>query len=149
MIFNASCDYIFQLANKIIEDMPYMEKVDLSKARIGQIVHFRCGGRAKIKKVYSNRSFLFEGNTYSWSFGDNNYGIFDIICLEDPSFDWSDLKQGMCFIDNEDHERGYFCFYNDAGIPCFSFNNFAAPQAIMNHRDRLKRCPEHDISVKP
>lgn len=85
--------------------------VDLSKAKAGQIVHFRCGGSAKIEslliqdKVYIGFTevtrlmdeYYHNGRLVPSDAPMSHKHPFDIVRIEDPPFDWKDVKPGMAF----------------------------------------------------
>lgn len=84
-----------------------IQPVDLTKVTVGQIAHFRCGGKARITKIDESmptRAFIFDEGDIFWSMPRNGVisvaatpSPFDIIRIEDPPFDWDNVKQGMAF----------------------------------------------------
>lgn len=131
--------------------------MDLSKAKAGQIAHFRCGGSAKIedneKGADGCRVITFSGCTWSNYTQDGEYKggtnhPFNIIRLEEPTFDWKDVKPGMAFkyaYPGHDIETVYYTWDTSNG-QCFSMQRWDIPQSI-NLR-YLSRSPNEDVIVK-
>lgn len=81
--------------------------VDLSKARPGDRVKFRCGGEETIKGIVTthsgakNMKFSVDQRTWdTWELhGEKQLGArhFDIIAIEPAPFDWATAKPGMAF----------------------------------------------------
>ncbi len=89
--------------------------VDLSKAKAGDVAHFRCGGKAEILAINPTHasgsirdiSFKSDGCNEAqddWSFFSTGYisatdwpEPFDIIKIEPKPFDWSECRNGMAF----------------------------------------------------
>lgn len=83
--------------------------VDLSKAKAGDTVHFRCGGSATIKQPIDGDFLWFDGDCQRRAYKTNGQhsmmvaweSPFDIIRIEPAPFDWKDVKPGMCFTVNK------------------------------------------------
>ncbi len=129
--------------------------VDLSKARSGQIAHFRCGGNAKIKYYSGNVGdkfgIGFDGLTTVF-FKDGAYGCsqnspFDIIRLEDPPFDWKDVKPGMAFkITNFNDIYVYIGMSQSSNTGCAVLQNKYIGSSFQTcHTNHLIRTPDHDL----
>ncbi len=127
--------------------------VDLSKAKAGQIAHFRCGGSAKITKMINahNVSFDDSGTYYSLS---GKYGasqderVFDIIRLEETPFDWKDEKPGIAFL-----RKNEVYHYVGESLEESTCAIFMCPESYCTIYDGFskhlfERSPSHDIQVK-
>lgn len=127
--------------------------VDLSNAKAGQIAHFRCGGKAEISRKFSGINLGVESCVINYQ-SDGRYGgilsgsPFDIIRLEDPPFDWKDVKPGMAFL-----RHGEIFYYVAEHLYNKEMAVFACPESSPAVYDGLskiyfERIPERDIEVK-
>lgn len=143
-----------------------MSKVDLSKAKKGDKVKFRCGGEAVIKAAYKNNEFeygfSFEGDDgtptlYHRNANPDGKGIgphpFQIIAIEPAPFDWSTVKAGMAFMPSNGSVHGPVYYVgisineNSLGV-CNPIFEWKDGPIFSSHRDNYMRTPEHDIEVQ-
>lgn len=140
--------------------------VDLSKVKAGQIVHFRCGGSAKINLAqYTYQKYVchFENDNCHYVYNNchhvynvngtksDDISPFDIIRIEDPTFDWKDVKPGMAFKDGEDIFRviGRSPIYNELIFERQHGGLFYEGGIMFGKtRDEFIRAPEHDKVIK-
>lgn len=144
--------------------------VDLSKAKKGDKVKFRCGGEAAISVHDEGGKLYFDD--YCWGNGvpylsdgrmgrlkdthnhwDAEQHPFDIIAIEPAPFDWSTVKAGMGFIDEQGRPWVYVgrdpFFPNEKTRFVFmrtGKNNYA--ELYEGLGGKVTRAPEHDIEVK-
>ena len=137
-----------------------MSEVDLSKAKKGDKVKFRCGGEAVIKAAYKNNEFeygfSFEGDDgtptlYHRNANPDGKGIgphpFQIIAIEPAPFDWSTVKAGMAFREGG-HMKNYYVGphpLDSAMAIFFEEANSIAFKALKSKMVRDDRC---DIEVQ-
>lgn len=136
--------------------------LDLSKARVGDTVKFRCGGEAVIKSIFNmypdggnpyKYQIHFEGDTYPdekmYQTGGTRRGTgvvtqLDIVDHVVKEFDWKDVRAGMAFISVGSSPWIYIAQHpvkKDQGV-------FYGTTSDMEHRlhlTGLTRAPEHDI----
>jgi hypothetical protein len=137
--------------------------VDLSKARAGQIAHFRCGGKANITEIKPMSlesgavTISFDGHGYKTyhkdgiGWADCDIGLANIIRIEQPVFDWSTVKAGMCFEEPSGIHNRMWYVGKDPTHPTarlFSEGQFRYNDFSETLKD-LVRWPEYDILVKP
>lgn len=153
--------------------------VDLSKATPGMIAKFRCGGEAVIDHLniantdvfvkfatkymsnhgtsYTNLSYNKDGSLQHAPSGPLT--VFDIIALEQPAFDWKDVKPGMAFVYHDNKDLDIWLYSG----PCLQNKNFEGKwefsgYANFQHKDNpssgdnflklhMVRRPEHDVEV--
>ena len=140
--------------------------VDLSKAKAGDTVKFRCGGEAVVRKALGTggdaielefEGFVDGGWVYDREGFFDDSGLiknqpFDVIAIEPKAFDWKDVKPGMAF---EHRSKGDILWYIG---PCISK---VRPDVVFMQTDPkytsafgmtstskadLVRAPEHDIT---
>jgi len=137
--------------------------VDLSKAKKGDKVKFRCGGEAVIQDRKANTLFFNgepEQQACNWywdgrfiTMGRENIDHpFDITSIEPPAFDWSTVKAGMAF-----------SVKGRSGVGIYIANSIRNKEAVVldaldldgaelyegYSKEYLIRAPEHDIEVTP
>lgn len=131
--------------------------VDLSKARAGDTVKFRCGGQAVIGKVTNGArgsTVLFAGT--DWSDFYNNDGckfsqtlphVMDIteVIPAPVAFDWSTVARGMCFKDG----TGVRFWWVGKSYKEHDFYIEDADGGIWRQHgtQHLTRAPEHDVEA--
>lgn len=123
--------------------------VDLSNAKTGDTVYFRCGGYAVISKKCASNIYIEDCGT--WYSVDGKYGgspthrIFDIIRIEPKPFDWGEVQNGMAFVwMQEKYEcRGHFVGINPQtkDIVC----SFGTAIKVFSNKNDLTRSPAYDI----
>lgn len=82
------------------------DKIDLSKAKPGMIACLKPGGKVAIKTIEPNGDYFtvgFENGVHANYQKDGKHNwypadLIDIIALEEPPFDWKDVKWGDAFI---------------------------------------------------
>ncbi len=139
---------------------PLLASVDLSKAKVGQIAHFRCGGKGVISKVAAKNIYFNDCGTYydfNGSYGGSStHRLFDIIRLEDPPFDWSMAKAGMAFKVIGEETTYWRTAYFLSRIPEFddivlmtNDSRFLAHTGTFSTwtKSKLVRAPECDIQL--
>ena len=143
--------------------------IDLSKAKPGDTVHFRCGGSAVIAYVATDNSMMrplrinfagYMGECEYNSDGVNKkfHQLLDVIRIEQRPFDWKDVKPGMAFKEKykgaiwlysgpsiiKDNDGNYFLHHNGA--------NFQGKTNLSEYQwisfPNMTRAPEHDIEVQ-
>ncbi len=127
--------------------------VDLLKAKIGDIAHFKCGGSAKIIKVAPtmmafNLTSVDSIEWWSHEFLSQVSSPFEITRIEVPPFDWTTVKPGMAF--HSDGELYIFIgnqmLISNGNDLCGIFQSTSCTSNIRNiHRNHVIRAPEHDI----
>jgi hypothetical protein len=132
--------------------------VDLSEAKAGDKVKFRCGGEAVITEKscgsvtvqiafrHYNEPLLFY-RAGQLSHSGHIGGLLDIIAIEPKPFDWADVRPGMAFrYDRTDQKdcQAFFVLNGKMG-PLFSID-MAHPQYLLDVF-ALRRDPEFDIEV--
>lgn len=140
--------------------------IDLSKAKAGDTVHFRCGGQAVIKDVvvvhpagsmnsYRNK-IHFEGDTYpdeklyqdcGTRKGTSVTTRFDIISITPKPFDWKEVKAGMAFYTNPKDIEYFVGMHPITNNPVMT-NGEGSNAYGYGYEHQLKRAPEHDVTVK-
>lgn len=139
--------------------------IDLSKAKPGMIVKFACGGEATIEGVgaggfkfkhYSMvQHYLSDGRVYP-----NGSSLCDIVGLEEPPFDWKDVKPGMAFATHASHYAEFIFLFVGWNVTS-EYRNHAVFQSVKRFnrdyaagfyqytRDEVFRVPEHDVLGAP
>lgn len=134
--------------------------VDLSKAKAGDKVKFRCGGEAVIEKLKAPDALGFPEHKVVFADCDDGFSHyhksgkithdmlhpFDIIAIEPKPFDWKDVKPGMAFegpfsgvkfyLGRSIHDPNYIVLQNKDNEATYS-----------SWEQYLTRAPEHDIEV--
>lgn len=137
--------------------------VDLSKARKGDKVRFRCGGGAVIAEIhptgtaansYRARFDISEIDYFYspaglWTRTDTT--VFDIIAIEPAPFDWKDVRPGMAFLyKSKPWVYAGECLYVDGNALCMrKFSCDCEPLYDGLSKNLMTRAPEHDIEVTP
>lgn len=137
--------------------------VDLSKAKAGDKVKFRCGGEAELTEI---RLYDAHINGANWPIRDQGFWLqtreehpLDIISIELAQIDWSAVKTGMAFLINGSEGNPWFY----VGLDPFSIKKksdvriFSRPENPYSAREfaawginvghKIVRAPEHDIEV--
>ena len=141
--------------------------VDLSNARKGDTVKFRCGGEVEIDSVERKdaRWHIAFGNRYQWSYNADGTddlnptyeplegGPFDIVELIKAPFDWSAARPGMAFYPHAEAKPadiifyvGRACILDGALMQTRSGAALFVPAAQFEYGVRAE---EHDIEVRP
>lgn len=138
--------------------------VDLSKARAGDTVKFRCGGMAVIDKVETEHDDVTDETSYLLWFvndcGRRSYAEDGVYAPESTSilditevipapeaFDWDTARWGQAFLDSGSGKIVYFVGNEPLGSNVVMY----FPHMPMNHKCNvlhktdLTRAPEHDI----
>jgi hypothetical protein len=142
-----------------------MSAVDLSKARKGDTVHFRCGGSAVLLSFrtgggeyaciefqdYQDGAWSYKINGL-WGCSNSDYP-FDIIAIEPAPFDWSTVKPGMAFkhalTDKAIHHFiGKSLWRDTCVVTAKKSEGVACPECSHQDTAFLTRAPEHDIEVQ-
>jgi hypothetical protein len=138
--------------------------VDLTTARKGDTVKFRCGGEAVIRAAslvtYDTINLDFAGNCSedcAW-FHDGKLGFsgehpLDIIGIVPKAFDWSEVKPGFAFTDSRGEVWLFTAFelwgdpvtISDKVLSCQRKRCLVDKRSFVVHD--LTRCPQHDIEV--
>jgi hypothetical protein len=134
--------------------------VDLSKAKAGDTVKFRCGGEAVIKGISVFHPWFnlsFEGGVKDTGYYqqgkrfEESNDLFDIteVIPAPEAFDWGTVKVGMAFTDNQEGDVVQYVgdhigdkSYAVVQIPNSSALRFEAFSVL---KKNLTRSPEHDI----
>jgi hypothetical protein len=138
--------------------------LSLSTLQKGSKVRFRCGGEAVVDRTEDGRGcvrvyfagygafsvFLYDGNFYMTP----NHP-FDIIAIEPPEFDWSEVKPGMAFrLDSIINKELYYIGpdpSNKEFIICGEMEEGdPAPELVVFSYflpSQLTRLPEKDIKL--
>lgn len=150
------------------------EMSDLSKAKAGDKVKFRCGGEAVI--LYAEPSMKYD-NALHLRFDGSNHGInynvggelysahnglvqpsaiFNIIAIEPAPFDWATVKPGMAFMYGDDTTIWIYVGHapDDDNDMIFRSKNDPTQFDFWCESDQrrgglLVRSSENDIKVKP
>lgn len=131
--------------------------VDLSKARAGEKVRFRCGGEAKILFVIEPNFFRLSmvGGFTAVRYGENgsscDSSLLDIIEIIPASFDWKTVKPGMAFKYDHGmvtpgklvHFVGWHLECNKTAVVAEDHGGAPYDGVPISH---LVRDPEHDIT---
>lgn len=123
--------------------------IDLKTLEIGDTVHFKCGGSAKVNKLnwYTEHcDICFNGERSHYAVysleGLSAVEPFSIIRIEKPAFDWSTVKWGMGFIYGLSMKLIFIGRSPDSDLVyCLNDNNFVAAY----HPNSLTRAPAFDI----
>lgn len=132
--------------------------VDLSKAKPGMIAKFRCGGQAVIDKTHYKElthsyAFWFKGLDSNENYFEDgmvhpsSHKLLDIIALEEPPFDWKDVKPGMAFRDGGNYKLYYIGKNFQRELPCFCTET--GDVLTISNFKHFTRAPEHDIKETP
>lgn len=134
--------------------------IDMSKAKIGDTVKFRCGGEAVISKK-AGTYYEFEGYAASKYGRDNHWpetgaflypiegrSMFDIIAIIPKPFDWKDVKPGMAF---RHASNGTLWYYVGRNLSKHGISNTTHIFSEIDTNqlswfgEAMQRAPEHDL----
>lgn len=138
--------------------------VDLSKAQKGSKVMLRCGSEMDIRNIRPSECEYMDYTVTYWEaesidyyqngkrlppvMGEPQYSPFDIIEIIPPEFDWSTVKWGQAFKD-EDGVWIYIGPSKDKGELIFehTLGDFGPTCVRLSYAQEYKtRVPKHDIT---
>jgi len=133
--------------------------VDLSLAKKGSKVYFRCGGSSELSlssdapgdntillRFYeSDEPYIYH---IDGLFFRDSVGPFDIIRVDTPEFDWKDVMAGMCF--KRENKNIWFIGHHLKDIEYGVFSRDTdCVDLVCYYKGFFLRVPEHDIKVTP
>lgn len=128
-------------------------KVDLRALKVGDTVHFRCGGSAVVSGKVEN-TINFEGYEYTLAYDSINgtyelggTSVVDIIQIEKKAFDWKDAKQGMAFYHNNKDSVLYFIAHDFLDLNFAVLGDKCCEKIKPFYKGGLIRAPEHDLVI--